>query len=112
MPACFIIFFPSLLSRPSLTWTRASEILSNGKHWGLVTLLSSILVPFLSIQYFKPPLRFVANTHTILLALWIFLIVVISGAALDNTHVACLLTIAPLTCSCVRKIRGTTTSVM
>ena len=93
----FHYFFPSLLSRPGLVWTRASEIFGNGKHWGLVTLLSSILVPFLSIQYFKPPLRFVANTHTILLALWIFLIVVISGVAVeDHTRVACLLTIAPL----------------
>jgi hypothetical protein len=92
----FHYFFPSLWSRPGLVWTRASEIFGNGKHWGLVTLLSSILVPFLSIQYFKPPLRFVANTHTILLALWIFLVVVISGVALDHTRVACLLTIAPL----------------
>jgi hypothetical protein len=92
----FHYFFPSLLSRPSLVWMQATEIFISGKYWGLITLLSSILVPFLSIQYFKPPLRFVANTHTVLLVSWIFLIVVTSVIALDHTRVACLLTIAPL----------------
>src|SRR5262249_21688899 len=33
----FHYFFPSLLSRPGLVWTRASEHLSHGIHWGLVT---------------------------------------------------------------------------
>jgi hypothetical protein len=92
----FHYFFPSLLGRPGLMWTWLPEILRSSKHWGLITLLSSILVPFLSIQYFKPPLRIVANTHAILLVSWIFLIVVTSVLALDHTRVACLLTIAPL----------------
>jgi hypothetical protein len=56
--ALFHYFFPSLWSRAGLTWAQASEILSNRKSWGqvtmvtLVTLLSTILVPFLSIQCF------------------------------------------------------------
>jgi len=93
----FYYFFPSLLSRPGLIWTIAPEIARSSKHWGLITLLSSILVPFLSIQHFKPALRFVANTHTIFLVSWILIIAIISCAvALDHTRVACLLTIAPL----------------
>ena len=94
--ALFHYFFPSLLSRPGLWWTTLPEIWQRSRHWVLITLLSSILVPFLSIQYFKPPLRFVANTHATLLVSWIFLIVVISVILLDHTRVACLLTIAPL----------------
>src|SRR5262249_25401729 len=72
--ALFYYFFPSLLSRPGFAWTMLPEILQSSKQWGLITLLSSILVPFLSIQHFKPPLRFVANSHAILLVSWIFLI--------------------------------------
>jgi hypothetical protein len=95
--ALFHYFFPSLLSRSGMLWMWAPGILSNSAHWGLIALLSSILVPFLSIQHFKPPLRFVANANAILLVSWIFLVVIISCVAvLDHTRVACLLTIAPL----------------
>jgi hypothetical protein len=93
----FHYFFPSLLSRAGLELTFTPRTLDSSKNWGLITLLASFLVPFLSIQYFKPPLRFAVNTHAILLVSWLFLIVVSSAVvALDHTRVACLLTIAPL----------------
>jgi len=95
--ALFYYFFPSLLSTPRFVWTIVPEILHSSEHWGLIALLSSILVPFLSIQHFKPAFRFVANTHTIFLFSWILIIAIVSCAVvLDHTRVACLLTIAPL----------------
>jgi hypothetical protein len=93
----FHYFFPELLNHTGQAWNFRSRLLINAVHWGLITLFSSILVPFLSIQYFKPALRFVANTHTIFLVSWILIVAIISCAVvLDHTRVACLLTIAPL----------------
>jgi hypothetical protein len=92
----FHYFFTGLLDRPGLWWTLARRLLKNGAYWGFITLLSSFLVPFLSIQHFKPALRFVAGTHVIMLVSWISMVVIISCVGMDHTRVACLLTIAPL----------------
>jgi len=92
----FHYFLPGLLNRTELVWNLRGLLLSSGVHWGLITLCSSILVPFLSIQHFKPAVRFATSPHTIFLVFWIFIVVIISCFALDHTRVACLLTIAPL----------------
>ena len=92
----FHYFLPSLWNHAELVWNLRDLLLSGGVHWGLITLCSSILVPFLSIQHFKPPVRFATSPHTIFLVFWIFIVVIISALVLDHTRVACLLTIAPL----------------
>jgi hypothetical protein len=107
----FHYLFPSLLDRSGLVWSWISRVLRSGAHWGLITLVSSLLVPFLSIQYFREPLRFSSRVYAIMLGSWVILLAVVACIALDHTRVASLLTLAPLiTLLRVQRLRGDVTA--
>jgi hypothetical protein len=92
----FFYFFPTLLDRTGFVFVFKSELLRSAAHWGLATLVASLLVPLLSILLFKGRPQFQSNFYTILLGLWFALVAVISCiGVLDHTRVAFLLTLAP-----------------
>jgi hypothetical protein len=107
----FHYLFPSLLDRSGLVWAWIFRVLKTGAHWGFISLVSSLLVPFLSIQYFRQPLRFSNHIQGIMLSLWVALMAVVAWGALDHTRVACLVTLAPLiTLLRVQRLRSDVTA--
>jgi hypothetical protein len=92
----FHYLFETLLDRSGLILAWRSRLIASAAHWGLASVVSALLLPFIYMQFFKRRIHLPLNFCSILLGAWILLVSMVSIMALDHTRVTCLVTVAPL----------------
>jgi hypothetical protein len=92
----FKSLFPTMDNRGNYLSDKLDGVLLSGFHWGLVTFVASLVVPFLMLTYFKAGRPIPDKRHGILLMIWVSTVVLLSCLiTFDHTRVSCLLTFAP-----------------
>lgn len=95
--AALHLWFPTMTNRLDFAQHYFWDLIRNNARWGLPTLISSLLVPILSIQVFRPRPNLKLGWPGAALLAWLVGVVLITCVlTLDHTRDVLLVTIAPL----------------
>jgi hypothetical protein len=91
------LMFPTLGNRLAFALQYYQSVIRNNLQWALPTMISAIVVPFFSIQIFRPAIRIDSRFAAGVALLWLFGVVLISCfLTQDLTRDALIITLAPM----------------